>query len=167
MPTYFTMISATTTRYCLSTFPHKQLVILYIVFLLTLGFGCQLHSSDINIQKNSSSKVGGPCEYKDYKGNAEIVSVQKIEFGSASTSIKQPNESYKVTYCFYPENKIQETFVHVESRYFVLFLPDSSYPDLMFIRKNDISPGKKLDCVLKVITKGACTPMIFKFPTLK
>jgi hypothetical protein len=131
-------------------------VILYIVFLLTLGFGCQLHSSDINIQKNSSSKVGGPCEYKDYKGNAEIVSVQKIEFGSASTSIKQPNESYKVTYCFYPENK-----------YFVLFLPDSSYPDLMFIRKNDISPGKKLDCVLKVITKGACTPMIFKFPTLK
>ena len=167
MPTYLTMISATTTRYCLSAFSHKQLVTLYTVFLLTLGFGCQLHSSDINIQKNSSLKVGGPCEYKDYKGNAEIVSVQKIEPNSASTSIKQPNESYKVTYFFYPENKIQETFVHVESRYFVLLLPDSSYPDPLFIQRNDINPGKKLDCVLKVITKGACNPMVFKFPTLK
>jgi hypothetical protein len=161
------MISLTTTRYCLSTFPHKQLVTLYTVFLLTLGFGCQLHSSDITIQKNSSQKVGGPCEYKDYKGKAEIVSVQKIEFGSASTGIKNPHESYKVTYYFYPDNKIQETFVHVESQYFVLLLPDSSYPDPVFIKRNDINPGNKFDCVLKVITKGTCNPMIFTFPTLK
>jgi hypothetical protein len=167
MPTYITMIKATTTGYCLSTFPHKQLVALYTVFLLTLGSGCQLHSSDINIQKDSSAKVGGPCEYKDYKGKAEIISVQKIEFGSASTSIKQSDESYEVKYSFYPENKIQEAFVHVESRYFVLLLPDSSYPDPLFIQRNDINPGKKLDCVLKVITKGACNPLIFKFPTLK
>ncbi len=167
MPTYSTMIKPITNEYCLSTFPHKQLVALYTVFLLALGFGCQVHSSDINIQKDSSAKVGGPCEYKDYKGKAEVISVQKIEFGSASTSIKKPDGSYEVKYSFYPENKIQETFVHVESRYFVLLLPDSSYPDPEFIRKNDITPGKKLDCVLKVITKGACTPMIFKFPALK
>jgi hypothetical protein len=167
MPTYFTMICATKTRYRLSTIPHKQVVTLFAFFLLSLGFGCQLHSSDINIPEDSSSKVGGPCEYKDYKGKAEIVSVQKREFGSGSTSIKQPNESYQVTYYFHPENNIQETFVHVESRYFVLLLPDSSYPDRMFIQRNDINPEKKLDCVLKVITKGACTPMIFTFPTLK
>ncbi|MGO9147628.1 MAG: hypothetical protein ACLQDF_14800 [Desulfomonilia bacterium] len=116
---------------------------------------------------NSLPKDGGPCEYKDYKGNAEIVSIEKIERNSASASIKPPNESYKVTYYFYPEKKIQETFVHVESRDFVLLLPNSSYPDLEFIQKNNISIGKRIDCVLKVITKGACTPMIFKFPTLK
>jgi hypothetical protein len=161
------MIKAITTGYCMSTYPYKRLVALYTVFLLTLGLGCQLHSSDINTPKGLSPKVGGPCEYKDYNGKAEIVSVQKVEFGSDSISIKQPNELYKVTYYFYPENKIQETFVHVGSKCFDLLLPDSSYPDLVFIQRNDIHQGKKLDCVLKVITKGACTPMIFKFPTLK
>jgi hypothetical protein len=167
MPTYGTIMGATTTKYCLSSFPHKQFVILYAVSMLTLGFGCQLHSSDVNIQKDSSRKVGGPCEYKDYKGIAEIVSVQKEVPGSDSTSIKKPDESYEVRYSFYPENTIQEIFAQVESRYFILLLPDSSYPDLEFIRKNDITPGKRLDCVLNVITKGACTPMIFTFPTLK
>jgi hypothetical protein len=161
------MIRASTTRYCLRNFPHKQLIILYTVFLLTLGFGCQLHSSDFTIQKNLSTKVGGTCEYKDYNGKAEIISVKKIEVGSAATRTKQTDDAYKVTYSFNPENKIQETFVHVESRYFDLLLPDSSYPDRMFIQKNNIKPGEKFDCVLKVITKGACTPMIFKFPTLK
>ena len=136
---------------------------LWLVFMLAFGMSCQLHSSDMN----SLPKDGGPCEYKDYKGNAEIVSIEKIERNSASASIKQPNESYKVTYYFYPEKKIQETFVHVESRDFILLLPNSSYPDLEFIQKNNISIGKRIDCVLKVITKGACTPMIFKFPTLK
>ncbi len=162
------MINATITRYCLHPFFHKQLVPLYTVFLLTLGFGCQLYSSDINIQKDdTSSKVGGPCKYKDYKGMAEILSIQKIESGNSSKSITQPQEVYKVTYSFCPEINIQENFVHLESKYFILLLPDSSYPDLMFIRKNAIYPGKKLDCVLKVIMKGACNPMIFTFPELK
>jgi hypothetical protein len=161
------MIKATRTRFFLSALLHKKPLILYALFLLTSGLGCQLHSSDLNSQEGPAAKVGGPCEYKDYKGIAEIVSIQKIVPGSASASIKKSDESYEVRYSFYPENKIQETFVHVESRSFVLLLPDSSYPAPEFIRKNDIAPGKRLDCVLKVITKGACTPMIFKFPSLK
>jgi|GEM_PF-1203439 len=163
LPTYCSMRSTTTAYYCCSTFPYKQLLTLWLVFMLTFGMSCQLHSSDVN----SLPKDGGPCEYKDYKGKAEIVSIEKIERDSASASNKQPVEIFKVTYHFYPEKKIQETSVPVESRDFVLLLPNSSYPDLMFIQRNDINPGKKLDCVLKVITRGACKPMIFKFPTLK
>ncbi len=163
LPTYCSMRSTTTAYYCCSTFPNRQLLTLWLVFMLTFGMSCQLHSSDVN----SLPKDGGPCEYKDYKGKAEIVSIEKIESKSVSASNKQPVELFKITYHFYPEKKIQETSVHVESRYYVLLLPDSSYPDLMFIQRNDINPGKKLDCVLKVITKGACKPMIFKFPTLK
>jgi hypothetical protein len=167
MPTDSIMIKAAPTGQCTGTLSHKQLVALYTVFLLTVGFGCRLHSSDMNTGKDLSPKIGGPCEYKEYQGKALIVSVQKIESGSASAWIKQTDELYKVMYSFYPENKIQETFVPGESGHFILLLPDSSYPDLAFIRRNDIGPGKKLDCVLKVITKGACTPMIFSFPTLK
>jgi hypothetical protein len=161
------MIKAATTGCCPGTFPHKQLAIVCTVCLLTVALGCQVHSSDMNTPKGLPPKVGGPCEYKDYKGKAEIVSVQKIDSSSASTRINQPKELYKVAYSFYPENRIQENFVHVESKYFDLLLPDSSYPDSIFIQRNDIYPGKKLDCVLQVITKGACTPMIFTFPTLK
>jgi hypothetical protein len=167
MPTYMSMIKATTTGFCPDTFPHKQLAVLCTVFLLTAGLSCRLHSSDMNNPNGLSPKVGGPCEYKDYKGEAEIVSVQRIDSSSASARLKQPDELYKVTYSFYPEKRIQENFVHIESRRFDLLREDSSYPDLGFIQRNGINPGKKLKCVLQVITKGACTPMIFKFPNLK
>ena len=163
LPTYCTMRSTTTAYYGCSNFPYRQFLILWLVFMLSFGMSCQLHSSDMN----SLPKDGGPCEYKDYKGKAEIVSIEKIESKSVSASNKQPAELCKITYHFYPEKIIQETSVHVESRDFVLLLPNSSYPNLEFIQGNNISIGEKIDCVLKVITKGACKPMIFKFPTLK
>jgi len=163
LPTYCSMRSTTTAYYYFSTFPYRQSLTLWLFFMLTFGMSCQLHSSDMS----SLPKDGGPCEYKDYKGKAEIVSIEKIESKSVSASNKQPAELFKITYHFYPEKKIQETSVPVESRDFVLLLPNSTYPDLEFIQKNNISIGKRIDCVLKVITKGACKPMIFKFPTLK
>lgn len=163
LPTYCSMRSTTTAYYCCSDFPYRRLLILWLFFMLAFGMSCQLHSSDMN----PFPKDGGPCEYKEYKGKAEIISIEKIESKSASVSNKQPVEIFKVTYHFYPEKKIQETFVPVESRDFVLLLPNSSYPDLEFIQENNISLGKRIDCVLNVITKGACKPMIFKFPTSK
>jgi len=162
LPTYCTMRSTTTAYYGCSNFPYRQFLILWLVFMLSFGMSCQLHSSDMN----SLPKDGGPCEYKDYKGKAEIVSIEKIESKSVSAS-NEPAELFKITYRFYPEKIIQETSVHVESRDFVLLLPNSSYPNLEFIQGNNISIGEKIDCVLKVITKGACKPMIFKFPRLK
>jgi hypothetical protein len=152
-----------TTAYYGITFPYGKLFTLCLVFVLIFGMSCQLHSSEMN----SVPKVGGPCEYKDYKGKAEIVSIEKKGRISDSAGNKQPDELFKITYHFYPEMKIQETFVHDESNDFVMLLPDSSYPDLGFIQRNTISIGKRFDCVLKVITKGACKPIIFKFPTLK
>jgi hypothetical protein len=121
----------------------------------------------MNITADSPPKVGGTCEYKDYEGFAKIVSVQKADLGNAAESRKLPTDSYKVTYTFHPDMKIQEPFVHLEARNFILLMPDSTYPDALIIQKNNIVSGKKLNCVLKVITKGACTPMIFIFPTLK
>jgi hypothetical protein len=70
-------------------------------------------------------------------------------------------------YRFIPETEIQESFFHVESREFLLLTADSTYPDLDFIQKHGIGVGKRYDCLLKVITKGTCTPLIFTFPTLK
>ena len=167
LPTNNTMRSAITNNYYLSIIEHKRLLILYAVTLLTLGCNCQVHSSDTNTPVNSSRTLGGPCEYKDYIGKAEIVSIQKIEKNNASKSPKQSGELYKVIYRFIPDEKVQETFVHLESRELILLQTDFTYPDFAFIQKNSIVIGKKLDCILKVITKGACNPMIFQFPTLK
>jgi hypothetical protein len=132
-----------------------------------LALGCSFQAPGANGTTNSPRVVGGPCEYKDYRGKAEIVSMQKLEEGTGHLKEVQSTELYKIMYRFTPEIKIHEPFDQMESRDFVLLMDDSTYPDLEFINKNKIDVGKRYDCLLKVITKGACTPLIFRFPTLQ
>jgi len=106
--------------------------------------------------------VGGQCEYKQYEGTAEIISMTKI-----ARSIHDPHERDEVKFKFVPYKRIEETFARTEGREFLLMLSNSSYPGQRFLEKYGIEVGKVFDCHLKVITKGTCTPVLFEFPSIK
>jgi hypothetical protein len=101
--------------------------------------------------------AGGPCAYKHYKGEAEIISIQP-----------KPDapETYEIKFSFHPQEMIREAFVKVEGRQWPLLLRDHSPPREDFILRYAIKSGRRFPCVMKVIVKGACTPVLFDFPTI-
>jgi hypothetical protein len=111
--------------------------------------------------------VGGPCEYKQYKGKATIVSIRKKgaskkEGGSLERS--PCHQRYEVKFSFSPDEQIEEPYAQVEGRHYPLMLTNGSYPGSEFLEKYGIEVGKTFDCYLKVMTKGSCTPVLFEFP---
>jgi hypothetical protein len=124
---------------------------------MTLIFLVSLTSCDLSASSSSSPRVGGRCIYKQYKGDAEILSVTPRQ--------GIPGE-YEIKFSFHPQETIQEEFARVEGRQWILVQKDSSYPRDDFLTQYGIKAGKRLPCYLKVITKGTCTPVLFKFPTI-
>jgi hypothetical protein len=106
--------------------------------------------------------VGGQCEYKQYEGRAEIISINKIV-----GSVTDPHERDEVKFRFIPNREIEESFGQTEGREFLLMLRNSSYPGSKYLEKYGIEVGKVFDCHLKVISKGTCTPMLFEFPSIR
>jgi hypothetical protein len=106
--------------------------------------------------------VGGQCEYKEYEGRAEIISITRI-----ARSIHDPYEREEVKFKFIPYREIQESFARTEGREFFLMLSNSSYPGPKFLERYGIDVGKVFDCHLKVISQGTCTPTIFEFPSIR
>ncbi len=105
--------------------------------------------------------VGGDCQYKQYQGRAEVVSITPIGRPAGYSS-----DRYEVRFRFTPDQKIEEPFAQTEGREFLLLLNHNYYPGLNFLEKYDIKVGKVLDCTLKVIVRGTCTPMLFDFPSI-
>jgi hypothetical protein len=101
--------------------------------------------------------IGGPCEYKSYKGRAQIITVRSAN-GPGETG-----KSYEVTFSFQPESKISEPFAQTEGRTFQFTLKNGSPPSQKFLEKYRIEPGRIFDCTLQVITRGSCTPTLFEF----
>jgi hypothetical protein len=124
---------------------------------MTLIFLVSLTSCDLSASSSSSPRVGGPCTYKQYKGDAEIVSVIQRPGGLGE---------YEIKFSFHPQETIQEEFARVEGRQWILVQKDSSYPQNDFLTQYGINAGKRFPCYLKVITKGTCTPVLFEFPTI-
>jgi hypothetical protein len=130
-----------------------------IVCIVILGavLGCAMSEPGAG----KTPPVGGPCQYRSYPGQAEIVSVSKLEAASVSAG-----ERYEVTFRFIPDGPIEERFARVEERSFGLFPDRVNLPDKAFIEKFDVRPGKRYECILQVIKKGTCTPLLFDFPSL-
>lgn len=125
---------------------------------MAMIFLVSLSSCGAAASSSSSPRVGGPCAYKQYTGDAEIVSV-----------IPRPEVpgEYEIKFAFHPRETIQEEFARVEGRQWLLVQKDSSYPRDDFLTQYGIKTGKRLPCYLKVITKGTCAPVLFEFPTIK
>lgn len=105
----------------------------------------------------AQTRVGGPCEYKKYKGKAEIVSI---------TQRPDASGEYEVKFSFHPEEQIQEAFAKVDGKKWSLLPDGSPHLDADFLRKYGVEAGKSFDCYMDVITKGTCTPVRFEFPTI-
>jgi len=106
-------------------------------------------------------KAGGPCEYREYGGRAEITSLRKIT--------DQKDEAfgrYEVRFRLVPDQKVEESFVQAEGREFLLELDFSPYIRPQIIDRYGITVGSILRCTLKVIVRGTCTPILFEFPSL-
>ena len=106
--------------------------------------------------------VGGTCEYENYKGSARISSITKLGQGG------EPSEDwYEVKFFFLRKEKIEKSFARVEGRELILQIGNRSSFGRRFLEKNCIRVGETIDCILKVITRGACTPVLFEFPSIK
>ncbi|MCD4736116.1 MAG: hypothetical protein K8R53_08745 [Bacteroidales bacterium] len=113
---------------------------------------------------DKNKKTGGPCQYREYNGSAVITSLKKK--GEVKNRDKGFQALYEVKFSFFPKEKIKEEFVQVKNREYDLKLENSSDPWLDFIEKYAIKEGKAFDCILKVITRGTCTPLLFDFPSI-
>jgi len=110
------------------------------------------------------SIVGGPCEYKAYRGHARIVSILEKEI---QLNVGEPSSVvYDVKFSFTPHEEIKERWVQVEGKEYLLLLVNSSYPGPGFLKKYGIEPDKCFECYLKVIIRGTCTPVLFDFPAI-
>jgi hypothetical protein len=127
-----------------------------VSFVVLFAFALSVCSED---KASTERIVGGECQYKQYQGYAKIVSI---------TSIGRPagylSDRYEVKFRFTPNQKTEEPFAQTEGREFLLLINHIYYPGLDVLEKYDIKVGKFLDCTLKMIVRGTCTPMLFDFP---
>ena len=106
-------------------------------------------------------EVGGQCDYHRYEGRAEIISLEKT-----GNPQNRADEKYEAKFRFFPDRKIKESFAQVEGREFQLEINQSPYLSPGQVRKYGIQTGRSLSCVMKVISRGTCTPVLFEFPSL-
>src|SRR5512137_1894104 len=88
--------------------------IIYTVALLP-GIGCSMTGSETT----GGPLVGGPCEYKSYPGQAEIVSVAPVEAPAATAS-----ERYDVKFRFIPDGPVEEPLGKTALQRTYSLLPD-------------------------------------------
>lgn len=126
--------------------------VLILIFCLISLLAC--NAAD---PPSTRPRAGGACEYKKYKGEAEIVSV-----------IRRPDapQEYEIKFSFHPQEIIREEFARPEGKTWTLVPKDSSRPKKDFLTQYDIKKGKRLPCYMKAITQGTCTPVLFEFPTI-
>jgi hypothetical protein len=124
---------------------------LAVIFLATLFVSC------VSASSQSKPIAGGPCAYKQYSGEAEIVSISRKSDNSGT---------YEIKFSFHPQKAVREEFARDESKQWFLVMNDFSNPSEDFVKKYDVKTGKRFPCYMKVITKGTCAPVMFDFPTI-
>jgi len=115
-------------------------------------------------------RVGGPCEYAEYRGTATITRVAQTE--SSRQQVKSVGgagyEGYEVWFRFAPASDIREEWARpAAGRAHLLCLMNSWYPGPRYLERYGIKAGRTHSCTLKVITRGTCTPTVFEFPEIR
>ena len=142
-------------------FKNELYHIAIIINMILLTICC---TTEVIAQKPRSMEVGGPCKYKQYTGKATIVSVVKK---TCPKNDHMPRKvCFEMKFTFSSEEEIQENFAHVEGREHTVLLKNTSCLEEKIPGKYGIEKGKELHCVMNVIVKGSCTPVIFDFPAI-
>lgn len=112
-------------------------------------------------------KVGGSCEYVDYTGTATITRMMSTDQSrvQATTLGGAGYPGFEIWFSFKTDAKIAQDWARkVVEREHPFRLANSWYPGERYINKYGIKVGNVYPCTLKIITRGTCTPAIFKFP---
>jgi len=135
----------------------RRYVIISVVIIFFLSL-VEVIRAEEQINMDREHIVGGPCEYKSYSGTASIVSIKEDDSSHGAVEKK-----YEIRFTFQPDGVISESFAETEGKKYTM-LDKFSNPDQEFIRRHNINEGGKLPCVMKVIVRGTCTPVLFEFP---
>lgn len=122
-----------------------------LIFIIPMLIGDALSST------SPKPRVGGPCSHKQYRGEAQIISINPIPKESGS---------YEIKFFFHAKETILEEFARPEDRLWSLLQKDFRSPQESFIKKYGIKIGKRYPCTMNVATKRVCTPVLFDFPTI-
>jgi hypothetical protein len=101
------------------------------------------------IKDTAGPVVGGPCTYTTTSGHAVFTKITSTAAGM------------EVKFNFLPTSKKQSIDKDV------LFEHPSSKVTKTWLKAHHIKVGASLSCKREKIKTGACSPMIYKFPTIK
>jgi|GEM_PF-1174426 len=107
-------------------------------------------------------RVGGPCTYADHPGTATILAVTPALPDKDVPTPPYPGMT--VTYVFASDRPLPPQGIHLEGKVQTMTLVNGWPPGRKFLEKYGVRPGAALPCVLRVITSGTCTPLLFEFP---
>lgn len=94
-------------------------------------------------------RVGGPCHYKSYPGQATILPITGIPEGNAGQV-----DRFEVKFSFLPQEAIQENFARVNGKIFNLDGNNFQSPDSDFLTAHRLHVGRVLEGNLQVIISG-------------
>ena len=139
-------------------------------FLCLAGAFAEGEATSVKLEGREKMKVGGPCEYVDYAGTATIAKME-ITTASRQQALSTGGPGYpgcEVWFLFKTDAQISQDWARkVVTRGHLFRLANSWYPGEKYIDKYGIKVGNTYKCILKVITRGTCTPAMFKFPGCK
>lgn len=132
-----------------------------LIYVLTAGVGVML---------GGDRPICNPApEYSTCTGKVEIVRVEITEKSKLqSTVLGGPGYvGYEVWFKFSPENEIKDEKVEkIVAKEHEFRLANSWYVGKRYLEKYGITPGKVYICVLKILTRGTGTPVIFEIEGL-
>lgn len=126
------------------------------ILLLTIAFLRPAAARAEQTAPGSPLRVGGPCHYETYKGKALI----------ADITPEYEGDGFSVTFTFQPDQSLPPSPLSFEGKTHQLLLDDGQYPAADWLTEHRIVVGTLLDCNMSVISRGACTPVMFEFPGL-
>lgn len=155
----------------------REKVALFQVFVLftmaiSLLVGCG--DAKVNMKQNDKRetdlKAGGCCTYNSFSGHARITRIMKTEASVGQKGIigGAGYEGYEVWFRFIPEQKLPSGFDSSGflGREHLYTLQNGWYVGPRYLEKYKIRTGKEYPCVLKIIEKGSCSPLVFDFTTM-
>jgi hypothetical protein len=147
---------------CMQRVIITSIIVFGTLMLIFKGLAC-------NKSENMSAdaqKTGGECSYDSYPGIATITRIGKTDASRTQATMKggPGYEGYEIWFLFKTDQEIKKVWARKGIEKERLFLlANSWYPGQRYIEKYHIAPGKNYPCTLQVISKGTCTPIIFKF----
>ncbi|MCX5701808.1 MAG: hypothetical protein NTW64_02360 [Candidatus Omnitrophica bacterium] len=146
----------------------KSRIILNLA-ILSLVIGGILYAEEIGVV------IGGACSYERIPGTGKIISIAKTGESTRQVTVTggPGYEGYVIRFTFSPLQEKQENIkmspdymAGIIEKEHTLQLTNSWYPGDKFLEKYKIEVGKIFNCVMSLITRGSCSPVIFGFPDI-